>query len=363
MKKQLRKPENWQDFESLCKKLWGEIWQVPAKIKKNGRLGQPQSGVDVYAIPKGAQGYWGIQCKGKDEYVHAKITETEIDQEIEKARTFIPTLEVYIIATTANKDVAIEEYVRLKDLENKQSGGFEILIYCWEDIADLIEENRETFNYYVNKHQFRDHYGFKVYLNNMQSEIVLLPEFTRKIRRWRAKDRPRDYAELIAMSRIKPYKDIYSILRDVSNKALCKFEIIMVNEGSQVIEDWRVIFEFPKDRFTKISDDAGIDRISRIANPSMIRTVCEDNFVTYYPLNRAPLVQKDNRSFIAWIEPLPEEYDITVNWKIISRDYNDQGTLKIFVHPKFEDEFIYIDVESKAEEKADEILEVKAKSD
>ena len=23
---QLQKPDNWQDFESLCKKLWGEIW-------------------------------------------------------------------------------------------------------------------------------------------------------------------------------------------------------------------------------------------------------------------------------------------------------------------------------------------------
>jgi hypothetical protein len=46
-KKQLRKPENWQDFESLCKKLWGEIWNCP-EIKKNGRKGQPQHGVDIY---------------------------------------------------------------------------------------------------------------------------------------------------------------------------------------------------------------------------------------------------------------------------------------------------------------------------
>ena len=82
MKKQLRKPENWQDFEGLCKKLWGEIWKVPNKIKKNGRLGQPQSGVDVYAIPKDEQKYWGIQCKGKDEYTKAKLTKKEIDEEI-----------------------------------------------------------------------------------------------------------------------------------------------------------------------------------------------------------------------------------------------------------------------------------------
>ena len=38
MKKQLPKPENWQDFESLCKKLWGEVWKVDNKIKKKGSI-------------------------------------------------------------------------------------------------------------------------------------------------------------------------------------------------------------------------------------------------------------------------------------------------------------------------------------
>lgn len=31
--KSLPKPQNWQDFETLCKKLWGEIWSCP-EIKK-----------------------------------------------------------------------------------------------------------------------------------------------------------------------------------------------------------------------------------------------------------------------------------------------------------------------------------------
>ena len=38
MKKSIRQPENWQDFESLCKKLFGELWGCPLKIKKNGRV-------------------------------------------------------------------------------------------------------------------------------------------------------------------------------------------------------------------------------------------------------------------------------------------------------------------------------------
>lgn len=52
-KTQLRKPENWQDFERLCKVLWGEIWECPDTIKRNGRQGQAQKGVDIYGIKKG----------------------------------------------------------------------------------------------------------------------------------------------------------------------------------------------------------------------------------------------------------------------------------------------------------------------
>lgn len=62
---QIRKPSNWQDFEKLCKKLWGEIWECPDTIQCNGRSGQNQSGVDIYGKPKNETGYYGIQCKGR----------------------------------------------------------------------------------------------------------------------------------------------------------------------------------------------------------------------------------------------------------------------------------------------------------
>ena len=119
MKKSIRKPLNWQDFESLCKILWGEIWGIPDKIKKNGRLGQPQSGADVYGVPKDKIQYSAIQCKGKDDYSEAKLKKSEIDDEIEKAKNFQPALETFIFATTANKDVEIEEYIRNKDIESR----------------------------------------------------------------------------------------------------------------------------------------------------------------------------------------------------------------------------------------------------
>lgn len=31
---QIHKPANWQDFETLCMKLWGRIWDCADTIKK-----------------------------------------------------------------------------------------------------------------------------------------------------------------------------------------------------------------------------------------------------------------------------------------------------------------------------------------
>ena len=37
---QIQPPANWQDFETLCKKLWGEIWCCKDTIKKKDVLGK-----------------------------------------------------------------------------------------------------------------------------------------------------------------------------------------------------------------------------------------------------------------------------------------------------------------------------------
>lgn len=41
---QLPPPRHWQDFESLCRDLWAEIWEDP-NAQLNGRSGQQQNGV------------------------------------------------------------------------------------------------------------------------------------------------------------------------------------------------------------------------------------------------------------------------------------------------------------------------------
>ena len=72
--------------------MWGEIWKREETIQRNGRQGQKQDGVDVYGMPQGTACYYGIQCKGKDEYTHAQLTKNEINREIEKARGLLSLL-------------------------------------------------------------------------------------------------------------------------------------------------------------------------------------------------------------------------------------------------------------------------------
>ena len=146
---QILPPQNWQDFEELCKRIWQNKWENPEDIVRNGRLGQAQNGVDISAYVESKGGYCGVQCKGKDNYTHSKLTTDEIDREIEKAKKFQPELKSFTFATTAPKDAVIEEYVRLKNVENRKNDLFSISLFSWEDIVSLIEQFGNVKDWYL----------------------------------------------------------------------------------------------------------------------------------------------------------------------------------------------------------------------
>lgn len=376
MKKSIQKPENWQDFETLCKKLWGEIWNIPTKIKKNGRSGQSQSGVDVYGIPKGESSYWGIQCKGKDNYTNARLTTKEIENEITKAKTFNPKLEVFIFATTMNKDVEIEEFIRLKDIESRENGDFEILLFCWEDIADLIEENLDTYNFWVANKLHKTKFDFEVYLNGFENEFVIKPKCIRKIKRYRLKEPEVERLD----TGISPLFNNAELVRKLSmigyqqpilqnnfssrkvNEAICSFELIMANTGSVVIEDWRLTFRVTGEH-KEIMDQLGTGPMGMIDIGFLKhkRTHVTGNRISYNPKDNEPLIQKDNRYFEAFIIPLCKEYIIPVEWELLARDFDKSGTLFLNVKPQYEDKITYEYVDTEDDLKEDEIISIDEK--
>jgi hypothetical protein len=353
LQKTLRKPENWQDFESLCKKLWGEIWQIPNKIKKNGRLGQEQAGVDVYGIPKNEAKYWGIQAKGKDDYTNAKLTEKEILQEIEKAKKFQPELEVYIIASSTNKDAKIEEFVRLQDVKNQAEGSFEILLYCWEDIVDLIEENRETLNWYLGINSFRENYDFSVSFENGSNQINVNPKFLKKITKYKVEEPLSEISKSIRdlswrKELFGPMPSIYG--SNEINESWCSLKIALSNIGNVTIENWHLKLKI--DEVKKIDDNFYIDFLmsdelrNRLYQNRTLWAFDDTNEFHYEPVNSEPLIQKADRTFEISFIPHFNQSSMKISWELLARDFDKSGILEVELKPEYEEEIKYVEVSS-----------------
>lgn len=344
---QIKKPENWQDFEMLCKKLWGEIWDCSNTIKRNGRSGQKQCGVDVYGVPKGEDQYFGIQCKGKDDYSNSVLTTAEIDSEIIKAKEFKPALKQFIFTTTANKDVSIEEYVRLKDIENRQNGLFEVYLFCWEDIVDLLEERQNTYNWYVNNCQYKDSTDISVTFDGQQV-VVIHPEYIHKTITYKLREKD-PWTDFFQQSHsIVP---TFSPLRFNEPRKFdyrwCKVNLNIENTGSTVIKDYKLYFGVDADCIDGFS--AGIQYennilISDIVRSDINRKIDENrevyptkysNLLQFIP-NNSILVQTDNKSFSFKVLPKDKVEEIVLFWDFKSQNYNKQGKLVIKVEPKYD---------------------------
>lgn len=137
IKFQLPPPANWQDFESLCLSLWSDIWGDP-NAQKQGRQGQPQHGVDVFGRDGGIGGWHGVQCKLKEQHDGSKLMEKELLDEVTSAGSFSPPLKTFTLATTAPRDVTIQEFARRISDERQKQGRFLVHVFSWDDIVEAL---------------------------------------------------------------------------------------------------------------------------------------------------------------------------------------------------------------------------------
>ena len=352
----LRRPTNWQDFETLCKKLWGEIWECP-EIKKNGRTGQTQHGVDVYGVPKGEVEYYGIQCKGKDEYTNKQFTEDEITDEIEKAKLFQPPLKKLYFATTAVKDAKIEEFVRVKNLENISKGFFEIHIFSWEDIVDLIDENKQTHDYYLKSQNYKSKQSVSVTFQNGLSEIILTPQFKKTTIHRRQKIVPAVPLN-DSLSAIMGLRDKFAYATPISaqiissstktNYSLCPIYFQIHNTGTEALEEFKLLFEI-QGEVQEITDDNEV-RTGTYISPKIFRTPdvrlnIERKEGRIMPQTNILVGDDTYNSDDFYIKPYAEEYKFSIYWKLISKDFKDEGMLQVAVVPNIDFEYKDILVE------------------
>ncbi len=362
---QIRKPENWQDFEKLCKKLWGEIWQCSDTIQRNGRNGQEQKGVDVYGLPHNAKGYFGIQCKGKDDYTKSQLTRKEINEELEKALTFKPKLERFIFATTANKNVGIEEYIREKNLEYRNKGLFEIYVSFWEDIVDLLEERRDTYNWYINNCQYKEASKIEISFRGKQ-EYEINPKYFRTTTIYELEEKEEDIyplsenssiSEIIkTINRIKKENNLIEIPKIYRNPLnpprkvdyrWCNIPIFVKNIGNTVIEDSKLYLIFDSNNIEKLDDkfrycdnimlgDAMRAEINASRKESREVFQPYTNVIEFIPKPNV-LVQSDYKSFEIGVKPKDDIKEIEIKWAFKSRNYKDEGELLIKVVPEYEE--------------------------
>ena len=366
---QMNKPRNWQDFEKLCKLLWGEMWGCEDTIKQHGRQGQNQHGVDVYAYVEKYGGYCGIQCKGKDDYTKAELTEGEIDAEITKALSFEPELKLFVFATTANKDAKIEGYIRKKDVENRNNGRFRVEVFSWEDIVDQLERYRDTYNWYVNNCQFKEATDVKVTFDG-EEEVVIHPEYIKKITCYEViKRTPEERALLSQLSQMglsfQPGMSVWNRPRKI-DKRWCKLHIRIDNIGRTVIKTPKLIVFFREKDIEDIDDrfyycnepllnDSAKAQIN--ANKDANREVFQEyaNGIVYRP-KESVFVQKDKRVFTISIIAADGITELPMFWRFLCEDYQKNGSLMVKVEPEFEEKVNRIEVDSEADLKPDEIL-------
>ena len=380
----IQKPVNWQDFESLCKKLWGEIWGCSDTIKKNGRSGQAQHGVDVYGIPKGETMYYGIQCKGKDDYTQSQLTKDEIDAEIEKAKAFKPDLKLLIFATSANKDAVIEEYIRIKNIQHLQEGLFGVDVFSWEDIADLIDERKVVKDWYVRNIQYKTSTDISITFDGETSKTIA-PVYIRE--RVKYKYTPKPTIEELSLGnpllgqyiqQLASAKELTKILpvsinppmlfgrgRYKTNYTWCDIFIAIQNIGDIAIDDYKLYIQFDSaatedidDCLRLINDPLIGDRVhinnQRLNAQEVFESKDYTMAIEYIPKERT-LVPIDRKRFKIRIKPKQGATEINATWLFVSREFSKHGELKVVINPIYEDKETIIEVESEEQLKEESI--------
>lgn len=386
-------PKNWQDFEMLCLKLWGEIWNTQDDIEFNSDNSSGQDGVDIYCIPKGENGYYGIQCKNKNLYRKNGelnvLTKATIDEEINRAKKFTPALKKLIIATSIGKDKALEEYVREVNIKHIQKKLFKVQLCFWDYISRKIVEYEDVTNWYLKNENFKRAKSIKITFENGKTEIEHSPKFIKTkftyrlqtieekeeeinhyketFRRVFEKEKKGLFDKLLSVFRSQ-HINLDSGLRilingvDINSKEYIEstypkpkqdfanrqvitpgnlmipdeqeisFKIKLFNNGDTVIDDYKL-------HFSIIGEFEDVK-----VKPPRLGDLNNYNATTWINKNHGLIepdenfiVQQDSFTSkeIILIPKIDRKEKIILKWKLLSRDFTETGQLAINIIPKY----------------------------
>lgn len=136
-------PKSWDEFETIVCSAAKNRWNSP-DFSLHGRQGQRQDGVDVFGMDNMGR-MVGIQCKN----TWSGLTTSTFNEEVEKAESFKPALAQLYVATTADTDKHLQEFVRELSCTRLKAGKFEVTILFWSDVwSDLTLKESRLFQHY-----------------------------------------------------------------------------------------------------------------------------------------------------------------------------------------------------------------------
>lgn len=338
----LPKQKNWNDFEELCLRLWGAIWNKEEQIETNSSNDQGQDGVDIFCYLESDQGYVGIQCKNiKDEKLNGtpnNITISAIKKEIEMAEKFIPELKRYIIATSAEKDGKIQEAVRSIDLERRRQGKFPVEIKFWDYIERNVLSHKLVHDWYLKNEHYKTNHSIVFTFDDDSEEISVSPIFTKPVT---------VYLDKKPTNPLEGWMELSKRLRSFTqqkefNRSFVKVKFKIKNNGDQPIENWKIKLTFDENIHdlskTNIVEGTFAELVSRTIPSLYINKNPLQATFTKNSLKGDMLVKNDEFFFEElFIKPKPIQglSIITLNWELLSKNYHTSGKLTLSCNTTF----------------------------
>ncbi|MES0111593.1 hypothetical protein [Mesorhizobium sp. M0013] len=137
-------PLYWQQFEDLAVQLLAEVHDIP-NAQALGRPGQAQNGVDVFGRSR-KYGLIAVQCKRLSDldkngnpYPGGVISRKFLFDAAEEIKDFPQKVSLWILATTAKRDTAVQLHV--EDLNEKwrnEGHSCTAMVWSWDDCVTYL---------------------------------------------------------------------------------------------------------------------------------------------------------------------------------------------------------------------------------
>lgn len=131
-------PKSEDEFEDLCVDALRIRWKV--EPQRNGRRGQRQHGVDIFAEPTAGR-FIAAQCKNM-----ASIDLVAVWHEVTLARGFLPPLVDFVLVLSGPRDANLQRDVRVHYTANPEPFGVGVLF--WDDVLNHIAMDQNVVNKY-----------------------------------------------------------------------------------------------------------------------------------------------------------------------------------------------------------------------